>query len=417
MKLKIHLFTLLGFFTLSGNGQWTHIDSITYGNINSINFMNADTGFVYNNPGIIWRTANGGQSWDSIPLNYTGYINDMAFANKSVGYAVGGAWFPHGVHYPYSIFKTTDGGLRWDSIHTNGDGGVFDYVATLNANEFFTTSQDGMLHSDDGGLTYDTVSVTNQPFFGVEQYGRVRFLNASEGYVLARSNSFVGHLYNLYKTTNGGQSWQSIHADSVLNFSLDFVMTPYGNGIIVGNDSFVLRTANGGATWDTVPLASNLFLYKVEEVAGHLYAIGNDVSDTTSCIFHSSDWGSSWQKQFSKKASTGHIVDMSITSSGVGYFTDWRNVYKNSKLISLPEAFVGGFELYPNPANNTVSLELANASPTKVFIHNSLGQRVKAFSCDGESIVSFDVSMLKAGLYILTVHQGGVSITRKFLKE
>ncbi len=378
--------------------------------------MNADTGFVYNNPGIIWRTANGGQTWDSIPLNFTGYINDMAFANSSVGYAVGGAWFPHGVHYPYAIYKTTDAGLTWDSIHVGGTGGVFDHVATASANEFYATSNEGMLHSADGGQTYDTVSVTNLGW-GTEQYTRVRFLSATEGYVLSRSNFFTGHLFNLYKTTNGGQNWQSIHADSALNFSLDFVMTPQGNGLIVGNDSYVLRTTNGGNSWDTVPLASKIFLYKIEEVAGHLYAIGNDVSDTTSCIFHSSDWGSSWQKQFSKKASTGHIVDMSITSSGVGYFTDWRNVYKNSKLISLQESLNGGFELYPNPASDVVSIKLVDAGPAEVYVYNSVGQIVLEFSGNGNSQFKLEVSALKTGLYLLEVKQGDSSFVRRFIKE
>lgn len=417
MKSKIYFIAILALLSLQHTAQWSRIDSITHGNINTIHFTNADTGFVYTQPGVMWRTANGGQSWDSIALNFTGYIHDIAFASPDVGYAVGGAWFPHGVHYPYAIYKTKDGGLSWDSIHVGGSGGVFNYVATLSTNEFFATSTEGMIHSADGGQTYDTVSVNNTPW-GTEQYTRIRFLNATEGYVLGRSNLFTGHLFRLYKTTNGGQSWQSIHADTTLNFSLDFVITPQGQGVIVGNDNFVLRTINGGSDWDTVTLPRNSIMFRqVEQIDGYWYARGSDAADTSHCIYSSSDGGITWQKQFSRKANTGGFIDMSIAGPNVGYCTDWRNVYKNSKLISLPEMPSADFQLYPNPASNTVSLELVNSSPVKVSIHNSFGQRVREFYGDGESVVSLDVSMLRAGLYILTVHQSGVSINRKFLKE
>ncbi|MDZ7848394.1 MAG: hypothetical protein U5L96_17485 [Owenweeksia sp.] len=117
--------------------QWSKIDSVTQGNINSINFMNADTGFVYHRPGIIRRTANGGQAGSTININFTANINDIDFASANVGYAVGGGgWFPHGRNYPYAIFKTTDGGLSWDSIFSGSNGGMFTHVATLSETEF-----------------------------------------------------------------------------------------------------------------------------------------------------------------------------------------------------------------------------------------------------------------------------------------
>ncbi|MDZ7848393.1 MAG: hypothetical protein U5L96_17480 [Owenweeksia sp.] len=84
-------------------------------------------------------------------------------------------------------------------------------------------------------MSFDTASVSNLPF-GTEQYSRIRFLNANKGYVLGRSNFFTGKLQNLYETNDGGQSWNSIHADSAYNFSVDFVMNAAGNGLIIGND-------------------------------------------------------------------------------------------------------------------------------------------------------------------------------------
>ncbi len=417
MKSKIYFLVCFALLAFQGQSQWNRIDSITHGSINSINFINADTGFVYAQPGVIWRTANGGQAWDSIPLNFTGYLHDMAFANPSVGYAVGGAWFPHGVHYPYAIYKTTDAGLSWDSIHVGGTGGVFNYVATVSDMEFFATSQEGMLHSDDGGLTYDTASVSNLPW-GTEQYTRIRFLDANEGYVLARSNSFVGHLFKMFKTIDGGGSWQSIHEDTASNFALDFVMTSSGNGLIVGNDSYVLRTTNGGNSWQKVTMSdSSFFIHQIEEVDGHIYGLGSDSDDSTSVLFYSPDWGSSWQKQFSTKWTTGGLVDFSIPSSNAGYFATWREVYKNEQLISIPELQNGGFEIYPNPASDFLSIKLNENGLAPYSIYNIHGQIVLEGVLGNEGESQIPVGELKSGVYVLEVFQGKQRVNKRFVKE
>lgn len=417
MKFKIYFIAILALFSLQHHAQWNQIDSITRGNINSINFINADTGFVYAQPGTIWRTSNGGQSWDSIAINFTGYLNDMDFANDSVGYAVGGAWFPHGVHYPYAIYKTIDAGLSWDSIHVGGNGGEFTHVAAVSEMEFFATSQEGMIHSDDGGQTYDTVSVSNLPW-GTEQYTRVRFLNSNEGYVLARSNLFTGHLFKLFKTTDGGDSWHSIHADSVLNFSLDFVMTAQGNGLIVGNESYVLRTNNGGNSWQQVPISDiSFFIHQIEEVDGHIYGLGSDSDDTTSVLFYSPDFGSSWQKQYSTTWTSGGLVDLSIPSTTAGYFATWRLVYKNDQLISLKESEPSDFEMYPNPASEVLSIKLIESGVASYNIYTILGQKVMkgVLFDEGESRIS--VGDLNSGVYVIEMVQGKQRVNKRFVKK
>lgn len=417
MKSRIYFIALLALFSLQHQAQWNLIDTLTYGNLNSINFINADTGFAHNEQGIMRRTWDGGQSWDTMSIKFTGYVYDVDFGSAMVGYAVGGAWFPHSTYYPLAILKTIDGGLTWDSIFSGGSGGVFSHVEVLSDNEFFATSQYGMIHSDDGGQTFDTVSVSNLPW-GTEQYSRIRFLSATHGYVLSRSNSFVGNLQNLYETTDGGKTWQSIHDDSTYNFSNDFVMTASGTGVIVGNDSYVLRTTNNGANWQKIPLTNlTLLLTQIEEVDGHLFALGSVGADTTSGVYYSSDWGDTWQQQFSIHWRTGGVVDLSIPSADAGYFVTWRDIYKNDQLVSLEETQSIHFEIYPNPASEILSIKLRESDKASYNIYNILGKKVIDGVLDNDGVNRISVGHLNSGVYVLEVFQGGTSVTRKWIKE
>lgn len=274
-----------------------------------------------------------------------------------------------------------------------------------------------MLHSADGGQTFDTVSVSNLPW-GHEQYSRIRFLSATHGYVLSRSNSFVGNLQNLYETIDGGKTWQSVHDDSTYNFSNDFVMTASGTGVIVGNDSYVLRTTNNGANWQKIPLTNpTLLLTQIEEVDGHLYAVGSVGADTTSRVYYSSDWGDSWQQQFSIHWRTGGVVDLSLPSADVGYFVTWRDIYKNDQLVSLEEPQSIHFEIYPNPASEVLSINLSESGAASYNIYTVHGQKVMEGVLDDEGGSRISVGELKRGVYVLDVVQGKQRLNKRFVKE
>ncbi len=416
MKSKFYFFALFVLFVLQGQSQWNLIDSTTFVGINSINFMNADTGFVHSST--LQITVDGGQSWDTAVVPFDGFINDIDFANANVGYAVGGAWFPFPGYYANGIMKTTDGGNTWDSVYGNFKGGVLKQVVALSANEFFAVGDFGIMHSLDGGATLDTPVISNLPPM-LERYISIKFTNATTGYILGMVPTLIGEsVINIYKTADGGKQWQNIYADTTMGYQFDFVMDAVGNGMVTGERGKIQTTTNGGLSWQTTNLTDTaLAFWQVNVVNGYLYAIGDNVDDATSGVYYSSDWGQSWQKQFSINYFTAGVVDLSLTKAGVGYFATWNKVYKNTKVISLPEPMHTGFELYPNPANDVVSIKLPNSDAAEVYVYNSVGQRVMEFSSGGEAVLRFDVSLLKPGFYVVNVEQGEVSITKKFLKE
>lgn len=110
MKKFILLISIFISFN-SVNAQWQTIykDSIQY-QFHGVHFLNNDTGFVggwkkwpgSTSEGVIFRTFDGGQSWDTTNLGFI--ILDIHFINDTIGFAGG----DYGV-----VYATYDGGDNW----------------------------------------------------------------------------------------------------------------------------------------------------------------------------------------------------------------------------------------------------------------------------------------------------------------
>ncbi len=417
MKSKNYLLVVLALFFMQVQAQWSVVNSISKGNLYSVHFVNVDTGFTFHEFGTLRRTADGGQTWDSVPAPFTGFVFDYAFPTQSVGYAVGGAWFPFANYYSYSIMKTLDGGVTWDSVLADHSGGVFTSIHALSTTEYFATGEGIIIHSANGGLTHDTVYPAQGNYI---RYGKVQFTTATTGYV-SGGEYVAGGVYAsyLYKTTDGGTSWQRVYNDTLKQGLQDFVATAAGEIILLGEKGYVIKSTNGGSSWQKLAMAdTSQVLTKLELNDGKLYAIGTDPATKNSAILKSTDGGINWQVEIAQPNSLGAFADMRFPSAGTGYAVSSSQVYKNTKLISLGESGVpGGFKLYPNPANELVTIELSNAVSAAIFVYNTLGQRVMTLNPSGTKQVEVNVNSLRAGLYFIEVQSDGKRFVERLVKQ
>ena len=113
--------------TTDGGVSWTVQNSGTANHLHSILFPLPDIGYAAGENGIILKTTDGGNNWAiqnySTPSGQLSTVNSLFFINADTGYAAGGT----------SILKTTDGGTNWQRIYRN---------TNININTLFFLSAD-----------------------------------------------------------------------------------------------------------------------------------------------------------------------------------------------------------------------------------------------------------------------------------
>ncbi|MBK7255496.1 MAG: hypothetical protein IPI04_16695 [Ignavibacteria bacterium] len=90
--------------SLYSQSNWFIQNSNTSERLNSVDFVNENTGYAVGNIGVILKTTNAGVNWQINSIGLTNYLYSVDFVNINTGYAVGGNG---------AIIKTTNGGTNW----------------------------------------------------------------------------------------------------------------------------------------------------------------------------------------------------------------------------------------------------------------------------------------------------------------
>lgn len=127
--------------------------------------------------------------------------------------------------------------------------------------------------------------------------------------------------------------------------------------------------------------------------------------------------GSNWTNvslQLPNPSSDYYIAFEATSGYGYGITLDDVLIEEYATLSANSSGF-NGFQYFPNPVNNTLSLRAQNTIDT-VSIYNLLGQEVLNLAPNAMS-KDIDISVLKSGNYFVRVNINGAMETIKILKE
>jgi photosystem II stability/assembly factor-like uncharacterized protein len=294
-----------------------------YLSTNNLVFINNDEGWmtaktkddITNNRTHLLHTTDGGKTWESLTTLSSIFYHSVDFLDSNIGYYIGGM--------ARNLYKTLDGGKTWSIIidkqvtafaynstqtvalfsatgipatlaYIENDGNSVAFETALPEDDMFNTM---VMHlSESGDINFGSIRrVKSKDEFGNKEYYKyldlatlsngvwsytalsekseqmlvsaksMFFVNDSVGYYLNPKNSYGDEKGALYRTEDGGQTW-----DMVYDFNkpenevqLSYIAfadenTGYGSSNIAFSSLY--KTTDGGKTWNKVYNDESLLL-------------------------------------------------------------------------------------------------------------------------------------------------------------
>ncbi|MFA7445459.1 MAG: YCF48-related protein [Flavobacteriaceae bacterium] len=392
-KHSILLFMIL--FSYTTMAQWQLISS-EYGGF-AIDVIDENKVFVAYENGIIYSTADGGETWSSYQVEALEdcfcWFNDIYFPTENVGYACGGSYY--GVVKKF-IIKTTDGGQTWESLTAPSDITVSPYAFNglyfIDENVGFVYGPgNGFWKTEDGGNSYTLIDNNN---FYVRD---IHFTPSNVGYissVIPESDSGV-----IQKSVDYGNIWTTL-----TNPSIDYLV---GSMFFVGETIYAisggyphsrfLKSTNEGMTWTETTF--------IEPFLSALWFTSEDVGylNINQEIYQTQNGGQTWTAQEIIPESHGNIREIAFANENVGFALGTDGIYRTTNGGGLKTNAISkmNLKIYPNPVSEKINLEFdSNLNIQSVRLVDMSGRIIKTYLEDFEAI---DIQGLAKGNYILKV--------------
>lgn len=432
------LITALINSTFAQTGWVSQLNSLGVGDtaiLGKVQFVSPTEGWISGGVGDLLHTTDSGANWTVV----TPFPNDsvwcssdpavsMSWVNQTHGWKINSYGPQYGNSYGVVIHKTTDGGNTWqkkDISTSPGDFGFQIQFVDVNTGWLlyfnFTTQVATFLKTTDGGDTW-------APFNGA---GIFYFADVNNGWSYHGSGLNGSEPpYKILRTTNGGTEWTEQFTDNLLGGYNEMYFSDLNNGWIVGDNGKVLKTTDGGASWNYITnsginpgerskavffLDANTGWISSKDISGHAF-IKNTTDGGASWTTHGtfSGYGSVYSICF-YDAQNGWVTGFDPPSIYHFTGTTGTNDYKNS---------VNKFELqqnYPNPFNPTtkISYQLPVSGNVKIKVYDVLGNEVAKlvdeYKPAGSYEVEFDGKELTSGVYVYKLITGKYSATKKLV--
>lgn len=205
----------------------------------------------------------------------------------------------------------------------------------------------------------------------------VSFADENNGIISGTSGVIV-------KTTDGGLTW-NLHTTltSEALYSIDYI-TP-NNAVAVGSNGTILSTINGGETWSLQTIGVTKWLYGISLFdSNNGWAVG--------------DYG----------------TILHTTNGGVTFIENEENNFTQPKEFLLQQN-------YPNPFNPSTNIQysISTTQFVTIKVYDILGNEIATLVNDykpaGTYEVTFNASKLSSGIYFYKLQSGNFVQTRKMI--
>ncbi len=273
----------------------------------------------------IYKTMNGGASWQKVDNNVTEGWMDQNFFDER--HALVLAMAPSDTNRIYWgrdwIYRTTNAGESWEQIYTKkiGDawqGNGFELMMTegiafspINSNDIFIGYDDmGLFRSTDGGISFKPLDPKMDPYDGYDAAKDI-FIDPNNGDIYLSRYDGIGSAFTngytmgrIYKSTDDGNTFVNISngfPDGRPYLTVDFTSGTPGNRTLYATSftNGVYKSTDGGNNWFSINNglggdAAGAWVVKINPDNSNELYLGINNFGGGGALYKSTDAGASW---------------------------------------------------------------------------------------------------------------------------
>ena len=369
--------TLLVFYLLYGGflmAQWTRLSPFTTEKFLDVDFAGPDIGVVTGENGCVYKTMDGGHTWNLIRPDKGFHFTSVAVASDNRYYVAGFRNTIDGI-LSTALFVSNDGGQAWQTINIYEGVSEPCQVILVGGDIYFLGAWKGLQKSRDGGDTWELVFRGGGNVLLTDLKSDRK--DSSSLFVFGNVGGFATYS-SLFRHSRGTSPWNGCNpfefGDASAYTAFDFI----GDTVILFRNSFkgfmpddtsnILSLAYdfirddlipGGATGDTV------WHFKIKTVSMdiphyvtdcHFFSIDGlaFTIEQAGGINRTDDGGATWSRVYDGRDA---LTALCMVSDTIGYA-----VGENGTILKMaggassrnPETATGrrsGFIPHPQPAN------------------------------------------------------------------
>jgi len=290
-------------------------------------------------PSNVYRSTDGGISWNKIGEIPSSYISDISAFDFSTIYAVTGS----------RCYRSTDGGISWISASLPSSmGGAYHICADLTDSSkvyaagltsdyrsYPYTYSMAFFKSTDGGVNWSASSFFSFDYFYPQDMAISRS-NPDVIYIAGIKEVVIDNRYNyygaLFKSSDAGESWtdisDSVESESGNYFDSVAIDPTDENKVYVGGNVFYRSVRDGRGqelSWVRSTMRFSSYTINIDPVEpSRIYAGGYQ------SVSVSTDYGQSWiTRNDCIRSSTQH-VEISPADPSKVYVASYAGLYQSS---------------------------------------------------------------------------------------
>lgn len=238
-------------------------------------------------------------------------LTAASFINRSTGWICGDL---------RTILKTTNGGINWITQITGGDKLLSDIIAIDSLTVYCVGTFQTILKTTNGGQNWIPIreGIWGQP---VKFYYGVSFINHNTGWIAAT-------LGWVLRTTNGGMTFDSANVSGIA-YIWDIYFKDSLNGLIAGEGGSIYKTTNGGINWQWIYLhGESSELFEVSFIGNTGWIVGLQNRKVYKTTNFGDNWDSIGRADPSGSWWAGSLFFSSINTGWVS--GDFGNIWKTT---------------------------------------------------------------------------------------